>query len=85
MQIMAEHGWADLNSIAIGDSENDLSLFSQVGFSAAMANAAPEVLPCADFHIPSCREHGVARFLDELVDSVRDGSWNLPEHWLATY
>ncbi|WP_415719061.1 HAD-IIB family hydrolase [Maridesulfovibrio sp.] len=85
MQIMKEAGWSDLNSIAIGDSENDLSMFGHVGLSAAVANAAPEVLPAADLHIPACSEHGVARLLDSLVDSAQDGCWSIPSNWLAEY
>ncbi|WP_432738245.1 HAD-IIB family hydrolase [Maridesulfovibrio sp. FT414] len=85
MQIMKEAGWPDLNSIAIGDSENDLTLFGHVGISAAVANAAPEVLPAADLHIPSCREYGVARLLDALVETVQNGCWTIPHNWLADY
>ncbi len=85
LQMMKENDWPDLNSIAIGDSENDLSLFGYMGFSAAVANAAPEVLPSADLHIPACEEYGVARLLDSLVDSVQDGCWSIPGNWLAEY
>nr|WP_239061059.1 HAD-IIB family hydrolase [Desulfovibrio sp. JC022] len=85
MQIMKEAGWSDLNSIAIGDSENDLTMFGHVGLSAVVANAAPEALPAADLHIPACNEYGVARLLDALVDSAQDGCWSIPHNWLATY
>ncbi|CCO22843.1 HAD-IIB family hydrolase [Maridesulfovibrio hydrothermalis] len=85
MHIMDEAGWPDLNSIAIGDSENDLSMFSLAGLSAAVANGAPEVLPAADLHIPSCKENGVARLLDALVDSAETGNWTIPQGWLAKY
>lgn len=85
LQIMKENNWPDLNSIAIGDSENDLTLFGHAGISAAVSNAAPEVLPAADLHIPSCSECGVARLLDSLVDSVEDGKWSIPANWLAEY
>jgi len=85
MQIMDEAGWSDLNSIAIGDSENDLTMFGHTGLSAAVANAAPEVLPAADLHIPSCQEHGVAQLLDALVESIEDGCWNIPQNWLAEF
>ncbi len=86
MQIMKEAGWSDLNSIAIGDSENDLTMFGHVGISAVVANGAPEALPAADLHIPSCGEYGVARLLDSLVDSAQqDGCWSIPSNWLAEY
>ncbi|NDV25825.1 HAD-IIB family hydrolase [Desulfovibrio sp. JC010] len=83
MQIMEEAGWSDLNSIAIGDSENDLTMFGHVGLSAVVANAAPEALPAADLCIPACEEYGVARLLDALVDSAQDGCWSIPHNWLA--
>ncbi|WP_245577025.1 HAD-IIB family hydrolase [Maridesulfovibrio zosterae] len=85
MQIMKEIGWPDLNSIAIGDSENDLTMFGHAGLSAAVANAAPEVLPAADLHIPSCQDHGVAKLLDELVESSKDGYWSIPRKWLVQH
>lgn len=85
MQIMKEAGWSDLNSIAIGDSENDLTMFGHAGLSAVVANGAPEALPAADLQIPACEEYGVARLLDALVDSAQDGCWSIPGNWLATY
>lgn len=85
LQIMDEAGWPDLNSIAIGDSENDLSMFGYAGLSAAVANGAPEVMPAADLHIPSCREGGVPRLLDALVESAREGCWAIPQEWLAAH
>jgi Cof subfamily protein (haloacid dehalogenase superfamily) len=52
--------------IAIGDEENDLPLFDIAGFSAAPANAKPQVLAAADFRINSNAEEGVAAFLEGL-------------------
>ncbi|MBI9112028.1 HAD-IIB family hydrolase [Maridesulfovibrio ferrireducens] len=85
MHIMNEAGWSDLNSISIGDSENDLTMFGVTGLSAAVANATEDVLPAADLHIPSCIDNGVAQLLDALVDSAKDGSWEIPSKWLAQY
>jgi hydroxymethylpyrimidine pyrophosphatase-like HAD family hydrolase len=53
--------------IAMGDEENDLPLFDIAGFSAAPANAKPQVLAAADFQIPSNAEEGVAVFLEGLA------------------
>ena len=85
MQIMKETGWSDLNSIAIGDSENDLTMFGHAGISAVVANAAREALPSADMIIPACEEHVVARLLDTLVDSSQDGCWSIPCNWLSAH
>lgn len=85
MQIMEEAGWSDLNSIAIGDSENDLTMFGHVGLSAVVANGAPEALPAADLQIPACTEYGVARLLDALVASAQDDCWAIPHNWLAMH
>ncbi|MDR2758230.1 MAG: Cof-type HAD-IIB family hydrolase [Spirochaetaceae bacterium] len=52
--------------IALGDEENDLPLFETAGFSAAPANAKPQVLAAADFRIGSNAEEGAAAFLEEL-------------------
>ena len=85
LHIMHEAGWPDLNSISIGDSENDLTMFGCTGLSAAVANATPEVLPAADLHIPACTDNGVAQLLDALVESAKDGCWSIPDKWVAGY
>lgn len=85
LHIMHEAGWPDLNSISIGDSENDLTMFGSTGLSAAVANATPDVLPAADLNIPACTDNGVAQLLDTLVDSAKDGCWEIPDKWIAEY
>jgi len=53
--------------IAIGDGENDLSLFARAGLSVAMGNAGTLVQQAADLVIGNNDEAGVADFLDELL------------------
>ncbi len=85
IHIMREAGWPDLNSVSIGDSENDLTMFGTTGLSAAVANGAKEVMPSADLHIPACEDNGVAQLLDALVESAKEGCWSIPQKWLAEY
>src|SRR6185437_14192324 len=55
--------------IAIGDGENDLPLFAQVGLSVAMGNASAAVQRAADLVIGSNDAAGVADFLDDLLQA----------------
>jgi hydroxymethylpyrimidine pyrophosphatase-like HAD family hydrolase len=63
--VMGREGLRPEAVIAFGDEENDLPLFKAALHSAAPANARPEVLAAAEFHIASCDEEGVAAFLEE--------------------
>lgn len=54
------------NSIAIGDSENDLDMFAHAGISVAMGNASPAALTAADRVTGRCGEGGVAQALAAL-------------------
>ena len=65
-----EHALVYLNiqkeqTIAFGDEENDLPMFTVAGFSAAPVNAKENVRKAAMFQIPSESEDGVAAFLEE--------------------
>ena len=53
--------------MAVGDSENDASLFAVAGFSVAMANAVPSLLERADAVTESNARDGVARALHRWV------------------
>jgi hypothetical protein len=53
--------------IAIGDSENDLSMFAVAGLPVAVANAKPAVLQAARLVVPSAAESGVRRAIDQLI------------------
>lgn len=54
-------------AIAIGDDNNDLSMFEQVGYKVAMENAIDSVKQKADEITLSNDEDGVAIFLDKLL------------------
>jgi len=53
--------------VAIGDQDNDLTMFEVAGLAVAMANAPPAVRAAADVIAPSNDEGGVAWALRELV------------------
>lgn len=56
------------DEIAIfGDDLNDLCLFEQFPESYAVANAKPEILARARYHIPSCEECGPAQAILKLA------------------
>ena len=57
-------------AIAIGDDNNDLSMFEQVGYKVAMGNAINIVKEKADEITLSNDEDGVAVFLEKLLKEM---------------
>lgn len=55
------------NTIAIGDSVNDMDMLKNAGISVAMGNAISSVKETADFVSLSCRDGGVAYAIEELL------------------
>lgn len=60
-------GVAVADTVAFGDSGNDLSMIEVAGDGVAMGNASPEVKAAADHVAPSCTDSGVARYLEPLL------------------
>ena len=54
-------------TIAVGDSMNDIEILKTAGFSAAMDNACPEAKAVADFVTADCDHDGVAKVIDEYL------------------
>lgn len=54
------------NSVAIGDSENDLDMFRHAGWSVAMGNASPAVQSQADWVTAPAGQGGIARALAHI-------------------
>ena len=54
------------DTIAFGDSMNDMAMIRAAGLSVAMGNAEPRILEAADVVCESCAEAGVARQLERL-------------------
>lgn len=55
------------DTVAFGDSTNDLPMIEVAGDGVAMGNAVPEVMAVADHVAPPCTEAGVARYLWGLL------------------
>ncbi|MCE5258117.1 MAG: Cof-type HAD-IIB family hydrolase [Chloroflexi bacterium] len=68
---VARHLWiAQSDTIAFGDSGNDVEMLAWAGIGVAMGNASPEALRAADLVVPSVDEDGVAVALERLVLQV---------------
>ncbi len=53
--------------IAIGDYNNDISMFKAAGIGIAVSNACREALDTADFITVSNEEHAIAKVIDDLA------------------
>jgi len=62
-------GFTAADTIAFGDNQNDLPMFQWAGTSVAMGNALPENKRLADAVTLSNAEHGVAYYLDNLMQA----------------
>lgn len=60
------------DTIAIGDGENDISMFKVVGYSVVMKNANDTVKKYADEITASNKDDGVAVFLEKLLRITRE-------------
>ncbi len=66
-------GVAREETIAIGDSENDIDMLEWAGLGVAMGNAIPEALAVAGWVAPTVEEGGVAEVLRRFVLSNGGG------------
>ena len=72
LAFLADHyGIAKGETIAVGDSDNDISMIRWAGLGVAMGNAAPEVIAAADRVAPSVFDDGLAAVVEEYV--LRNG------------
>lgn len=55
------------NTMAIGDSDNDLSMIQQAGISVAMGNAEAKIKEAADVVAPSNEEDGAAKIIERFA------------------
>ena len=53
-------------TVAVGDSENDISMIKAAGLGLAMANAPEQVKSCADKTICHCDDHAI-KFIKENI------------------
>lgn len=66
-ELMAQRSIPPAEVLAIGDSENDLSMFAVAGMSIAMANAAAHIQARAAAITSDCRSDGVALAVQRYV------------------
>jgi len=67
--LCADRGIAAEQVLALGDMPNDLPMLAWAGTSYAMANAHPTVREAADHVAGSNDDDGVARVIEDLLDS----------------
>jgi len=74
INLCRKYGYTMENVAFIGDDVNDLEIIKNVGFSAAPADAVPEILEIVDYICSQKGGEGVFRELAELVlkNSKRD-------------
>ena len=65
------YGIPQAATIAVGDSDNDISMIRWAGLGVAIGNAAPEVIAAADCVAPSVFDDGLAAVIEEFV--LRNG------------
>lgn len=64
---LCEHLQLDIKkSVAIGDYNNDISMFRAAGVGIAVSNACQEALDAADFITVSNEEHAIAKVISDL-------------------
>ena len=59
---------ACLQTMALGDGLNDISMLRLSGLGVAMANSHPDALAAADETTESCDEDGAALAIERLLD-----------------
>lgn len=65
-RVMEYYGADMKDSIAIGDSLNDLDMLKEAGIGIAMGNAPDQVKSHADLVAPHIKEDGIYKILEEL-------------------
>lgn len=62
-----QFGIPQAETLAIGDSGNDISMIRWAGLGIAMGNATPDVQAAADWVAPSVEEHGLAVAIERFL------------------
>lgn len=60
-------GVAQAETLAVGDSGNDISMLRWAGLGVAMGNATPDVLAAADWVAPTVDEDGLAAAIERFL------------------
>lgn len=71
IQKLAEYLNTDINkTIAVGDYNNDISMFRAAKVGIAVANACPDALKAADYVTVSNEENAIAKIIDDLDNGM---------------
>ncbi|KAF0226249.1 MAG: HAD-superfamily hydrolase subfamily IIB [Erysipelotrichaceae bacterium] len=62
-----QHGFTIANTMAFGDSTNDIEMLKDCGIGVCVSNGNPEAKAVADYITSSCDEDGVAHFLNDFL------------------
>lgn len=65
-EVLTSLGISKEDAIGVGDGDNDLHLFSAVGYKVAMGNAGPNLKVAADWIAPSVDEDGLAEVIERF-------------------
>lgn len=63
LEIIRRYGISPQETIAFGDSENDIEMLRAAGIGVAMGNGTPECIAAADYVTVDCDEDGVQKAL----------------------
>ena len=66
LEILSRYNILPEESIAFGDSENDIEMLRTAGIGVAMGNATPECLAAADYVTADCDEDGLKKALEHF-------------------
>ena len=66
LEILFRHNILPEESIAFGDSENDIEMLRTAGIGVAMGNATPECLAAADYVTADCDADGLQKALEHF-------------------
>lgn len=66
LEILSRHNILPSESIAFGDSENDIGMLRTAGIGVAMGNATPECMAAADYVTADCDDDGLQKALEHF-------------------
>ncbi len=69
MRVLEEFGYSASQVVGIGDAENDLDFLSCCGYSAAPANAVPQVKMLADIILKGANGSGTIELVERILES----------------
>ncbi len=70
MVALQELGYSHHNVVAMGDAENDRSLFELAELSVAVSNATANIKAIADYHLSKPNGEGVTEFISDLIKGI---------------